>query len=166
MSADPLVDFTGGATVVSDGPIIGTDEPALTIPAADYLTTGDLTAGAGDAGDAGGGIFTPVEFWFRTPSTGAQQILAQGPNAHAAVPNRQWTIYLAASGQIKFDYVDTSNVNHSLTGATALQAGQWYHVVAAKGATQKIFLNGVQDATQLAVSGQWGDLIAGSADMR
>jgi hypothetical protein len=31
MAADTLLDFTGGATLVSDGPIIGTDEPALRI---------------------------------------------------------------------------------------------------------------------------------------
>lgn len=171
MSADTLLDFNaaGGAALVADGPIVGFDEPALTIPATDYLTTGDLTNG--DAGDAGNIGLWSVEFWFRTPTLGTQQILAQGPNAHAAVPNRQWTVYLAAAGpglgKIKFDHVDGTNTNYSLTGNTLLKTNTWYHVAAVKdGTTAYIYLNGVQDGSLAVNAPCWGDLIAGSADMR
>lgn len=166
MSAGTFYDATGGASLVTDGPIIGTDEPAIRLPALDYLTTGDMSSG--DAGDAGGLTGFTIELWFRTPTVGASQTIAQGPTAHAALPNRQWTLLLTAAGKIQFSFVNTSNTTLTATGNTVLQTGQWYHLAGmSDSGTARVYVNGVQDAAVIAGGAPWNDgLVAGSADMR
>ena len=111
----------------------------------DSLTTGDLTAGA--AGEMGKLAEFAVEFWYLVngslPGAGTF-FISQGPMGGAG--QREWAVALA-SNALFFQVLDDTNTLRTTTGATTLQSGLWYHVVAtAQGGNIRIYLNGVQDA--------------------
>jgi hypothetical protein len=101
---------------------------------ANYLTAPDNAVYSFGTGD-----FT-VECWICLTTLGRYQGIWTNGNAAAG----SFTFYITNTNQLRVDYYGGAG----FAGATTLTAGTWYHVaVSRNGTTNRIFLNGVQDAT-------------------
>lgn len=121
-----------GATVTTSFQKFGTGSALF--PSTSYLL-GDGSAGF----TFGTGDFT-IDFWIR-PGTIAAQYIYDGRTASSQVVP---LIRMTASGGL--DYFVNGSV--TITGATAMSAGTWYHVALARASgVTKLFLNGVQQGS-------------------
>lgn len=91
---------------------------------------------------------------FRYKATGALQAIAWRSGSPTA--NRQWKVYIDATGKMVFQWVNITPAEVLITGATTLTDGLTYEFECSVGdeasSNARIFLNGVQDA----VSGATG----------
>ena len=146
-----VTDWSGNAfTILNESPIVG--DFSATGGGALRLGSGAvLTALSNSSGEAFGGQFLTVEFWFRkSGNPGTNQTIMTGPQAAglgAGAPI--WSGALNTTGQMAFDYLDGNIVRHGVTTSSSLLDNVWYHVVFqidSQNATY-VYLNGVLDNT-------------------
>lgn len=84
---------------------------------------------------------------FKHVATGVEQTLCQ--RWGSATAQRQWKVFINASNQLCFSYVNVTPAQINVVGATTLVDGQVYEFECSIGAqassTARIFLDGVQD---------------------
>jgi hypothetical protein len=100
-----------------------------------------------------------IEAWVRfsaiTPGT-AQNIItrtsASGPNTH-----HTHTIFLTSTGTFGHYAFFDQNASGTVTGTTTVQPNRWYHVAitAQNSGMMRLFVNGVEEGTALAVQTLW-----------
>jgi len=90
-----------------------------------------------------------IETWLNFPASAVKELIDKnnnsntGPGAYQIFQNNQ---------NISFRLVKSAGLN-TMTSATALSLNTWYHVAATwDGVTMKLFINGVQDSTTLALA--------------
>ena len=146
MIGPPLYDRIGGGLIslVTDGPIIGSVEPAVRIATGGQLSTGDLAQS--QPGDASFLASFCVEMWFRYDTLpGADRVIMQGPRGTgAAVP--QYEFVLTTLGAIAFAvYGNSTQV--TVVGPT-LSNSTWYHLAGRlDSGNVLIHVNGVPTST-------------------
>jgi hypothetical protein len=113
----------------------------------DWISTSDHADFALGAGD-----FT-VDFWLRLNNTGDNRLVCGQVDASNTITNRSIYFHRLAANTIRFGTATGSTANN-VTGTTTLSAGVWYHVAGVRiGGTLKLFVNGVQEGGDVAISG-------------
>lgn len=159
---DKITRLTGtisGATWVGNGVFGYSGDNALSFTGTNYAQLGTNTLDAYQEGS--------IELWvtFDTVST------AQYPFSYATSASDAENIYIATStagtyttgGRLMFrSYKSNDNTNDNiLESSTALQTGQWYHVVIASDGTQyKMYLNGQEEVFNVGRGANDGDWFA------
>jgi hypothetical protein len=113
----------------------------------DFVTTPDHADFALGAGD-----FT-VDFWLRLNNTGDNRLICGQVDATNTITNRSIYFQRLAANRIRFGTATGSTANN-VDSTTTLSDGVWYHVAGVRtGGTLKLFVDGVQEGGDVAISG-------------
>jgi len=104
-----------------------------------------------------------IEFWYKLEATTAAvpNLITRGNEA-----SNGWNIELTTASLIKWSFHDGAGSTITLTGTTAIDDGEWHHIVCvvdrSSATGMQIYVDGVADATAVDPTGNSADVAGGT----